>query len=60
MNSRPDEPDAFVFISPERSTLDRYGYRFPKLDETLTNRLDDLHRSATKQAAPPADRTEDS
>ena len=24
-------------------TLDRYGHLFPKLDETLTDRLDDLH-----------------
>lgn len=27
-------------------TLDRYGHLFPKLDETLTARLDDLHRAA--------------
>ena len=27
-------------------TLDRYGHLFPKLDETLTTRLDDLHRAA--------------
>ncbi len=27
-------------------TLDRYGHLFPKLDETLTNRLDDLYRDA--------------
>lgn len=27
-------------------TLDRYGHLFPKLDETLTLRLDDLHRAA--------------
>lgn len=106
MNSRPDQPDAFVFTSPEGSTLnhknfyrrhfrpalaaadlpaemrfhdlrhtcaalgialsahpkaikerlchssitvtlDRYGHMFPKLDEALTARLDDLHRTAT-------------
>jgi integrase len=28
-------------------TLDRYGHLFPKLDETLTTRLDDLRRNAT-------------
>lgn len=28
-------------------TLDRYGHLFPKLDETLTTKLDDLHRGAT-------------
>lgn len=28
-------------------TLDRYGHLFPKLDETLTRRLDDLYRTAT-------------
>ncbi len=28
-------------------TLDRYGHLFPKLDETLTSRLDELHRGAT-------------
>ncbi|MGH9185340.1 MAG: site-specific integrase [Acidimicrobiales bacterium] len=28
-------------------TLDRYGHLFPKLDETLTKRLDDLYRTAT-------------
>ena len=109
MKGRPDEPDAFVFTSPEGSTLnhknfyrrhfkpalaaaglpaemrfhdlrhtcaalcialgahpkaiqerlghssitvtlDRYGHLFPKLDELLTERLDDLHRAAT---APP-------
>ncbi len=27
-------------------TLDRYGHLFPKLDETLTARLGDLHRAA--------------
>jgi integrase len=27
-------------------TLDRYGHLFPKLDETLTQRLDGLHRAA--------------
>lgn len=27
-------------------TLDRYGHLFPKLDETLTSRLDELQRSA--------------
>ena len=27
-------------------TLDRYGHLFPKLDEALTDRLDDLHRAA--------------
>lgn len=27
-------------------TLDRYGHLFPKLDETLTSRLDELHRAA--------------
>lgn len=35
-------------------TLDRYGHLFPKLDETLTNRLDDLHRSAMDGADPPS------
>jgi integrase len=29
-------------------TLDRYGHLFPKLDETLTSRLDDLYRSASR------------
>lgn len=29
-------------------TLDRYGHLFPKLDETLTERLDELHRTRTR------------
>ena len=32
-------------------TLDRYGHLFPKLDETLTQRLDDLYRAATTAAS---------
>ena len=37
-------------------TLDRYGHLFPKLDEALTDRLDELHRdaAATTASAPPA------
>ncbi len=30
-------------------TLDRYGHLLPKLDETLTGRLDDLHRETLRQ-----------
>lgn len=30
-------------------TLDRYGHLFPKLDETLTARLDDLRRAAIER-----------
>ena len=30
-------------------TLDRYGHLFPKLDETLTKRLDDLHRASASR-----------
>ena len=33
-------------------TLDRYGHLFPKLDETLTDRLDDLHREALTEPDP--------
>jgi integrase len=32
-------------------TLDRYGHLFPKLDEALTDRLDDLHRAALNDAS---------
>ncbi len=30
-------------------TLDRYGHLFPKLDESLTKRLDDLHRACVSR-----------
>jgi hypothetical protein len=29
-------------------TLDRYGHLFPKLDETLTGRLDEMQRLAVQ------------
>jgi integrase len=32
-------------------TLDRYGHLFPKLDEALTDRLDELHSDAVNQPA---------
>ncbi len=35
-----------------RWTDDRYGHLFPKLDETLTDRLDDLHRDAQCSRGP--------
>ena len=31
-------------------TLDRYGHLFPKLDEALTGRLDELRRDAVTRA----------
>ena len=31
-------------------TLDRYGHLFPKLDEALTGRLDELHRLAANES----------
>lgn len=31
-------------------TLDRYGHLFPKLDEALTERLDELHQGAVRNA----------
>ncbi len=37
-------------------TLDRYGHLFPKLDETLTTRLDEMRRDATVSRAPIPDR----
>jgi hypothetical protein len=33
-------------------TLDRYGHLFPKLDEALTERLDELHCGAIAGAVP--------
>ncbi|QYG90995.1 site-specific integrase [Iamia sp. SCSIO 61187] len=33
-------------------TLDRYGHLFPKLDEALTGRLDELHREAVSSFRP--------
>lgn len=33
-------------------TLDRYGHLFPKLDETLTTRLDEMRRDATESRPP--------
>lgn len=33
-------------------TLDRYGHLFPKLDETLTGRLDELHHEAVASSRP--------
>jgi integrase len=35
-------------------TLDRYGHLFPKLDEALTDRLNDLHRTASAPRSRPA------
>lgn len=34
-------------------TLDRYGHLFPKLDETLTTKLDDLYQVATSAVVRP-------
>ena len=40
-------------------TLDRYGHLFPKLDEALTNRLDELGRTAARTGPMPTSPAQD-
>jgi len=37
-------------MPPITVTLDRYGHLFPKLDETLTGRLDAVYRSVLNRS----------